>query len=294
MKVTSSKVVATTLVTGASAMPSNTKRQSVGCDSGVTLDPNQNPFESYTLYANNFYHSKIEAAIPDMSTSVAAKAEKVANVGSFLWAVILPHLLMVLTFSTAGLSDWDPLETTAAILDEQNLAKLDSMIQEAGDLSRAKKTEARMLFPTDIQEKILKMAFRHHADTLQEPFDFLEHWISIRPPEKGFAMHFFNFRKAAERARPTDLSCGNFCAAVTASMCSVIALDIYRSLEYIFGTVSDIYKGKILDSTHIDSPGGENSGTGTYQSQMEKGVSECFDPACHCEYIAPLYTPPYP
>lgn len=87
MKVTYSTLAAA-LAAGVAAAPN--KRQSMGCSSDVTLSPSSNPFRQRTLFANNFYRSEIEAALPQMSSSMAAKARKVADVGSFLWAYVAP------------------------------------------------------------------------------------------------------------------------------------------------------------------------------------------------------------
>lgn len=91
MKVTSATIAA--FATAAAAVPG--KRASIGCSSPVTLDPNSNPFQKYTLFANNFYKSEIEAAIPRMSSDLAAKARKVAQVGSFLWADSIANIARI-------------------------------------------------------------------------------------------------------------------------------------------------------------------------------------------------------
>ncbi|KAK3402024.1 exoglucanase 3 precursor [Sordaria brevicollis] len=57
-----------------------------GCSSAVTLDASTNVFKKYTLHANKFYRTEVEAAVQAISdSSLAAKAAKVADVGSFLW-----------------------------------------------------------------------------------------------------------------------------------------------------------------------------------------------------------------
>lgn len=57
-----------------------------GCASAVTLDASTNVWKKYTLHANKFYRAEVEAAVAAISdSSLAAKAAKVANVGSFLW-----------------------------------------------------------------------------------------------------------------------------------------------------------------------------------------------------------------
>jgi hypothetical protein len=70
------------LAAGVLAAPSvNNKRQSA-----VKLDAKTNIWKSYKLHANNFYRAEVEAAvkaIPD--SSLAVKAAKVADVGTFLW-----------------------------------------------------------------------------------------------------------------------------------------------------------------------------------------------------------------
>ncbi|GAB1316276.1 1,4-beta-D-glucan cellobiohydrolase cel6c [Madurella fahalii] len=61
-------------------------RQASGCASAVTLNAQTNVFKQYTLHANSFYRSEIEAAVQSMTDSaLAAQAAKVADVGSFLW-----------------------------------------------------------------------------------------------------------------------------------------------------------------------------------------------------------------
>lgn len=73
------------LATAAVAAP-NAKRQSAGgCESAVTLSGEENVFESYTLHANSFYRSEIEAAMADMDDDMAAKAAQVAEIGTFVW-----------------------------------------------------------------------------------------------------------------------------------------------------------------------------------------------------------------
>jgi len=61
------------------------KRQA-GCSSAVTLDASTNIWKKYNLHANSFYRAEVEAAVSQLSdSSLADKAAKVANVGSFLW-----------------------------------------------------------------------------------------------------------------------------------------------------------------------------------------------------------------
>lgn len=68
------------------APPSEPRQTTAGCDSAVTLDPSANAFKKYTLHANTFYRSEVEAAVKTMTDStLAAAAAKVADVGSFLW-----------------------------------------------------------------------------------------------------------------------------------------------------------------------------------------------------------------
>ncbi|KAL2115474.1 hypothetical protein VTJ04DRAFT_9729 [Mycothermus thermophilus] len=85
MKFSKSALLA--LATAASASP--TKRQSAApgaCPSPVRLDASTNVFRQYTLHANSFYRAEVEAAVRQISDpTLAAKAAKVADVGSFLW-----------------------------------------------------------------------------------------------------------------------------------------------------------------------------------------------------------------
>jgi len=56
------------------------------CSTAVRLDGSSNAFAKYTLHANSFYRAEVEAAVASMSdSSLAEKAKKVADVGSFLW-----------------------------------------------------------------------------------------------------------------------------------------------------------------------------------------------------------------
>ncbi|KAK0615046.1 1, 4-beta cellobiohydrolase [Bombardia bombarda] len=89
MKFSQSAVLA--FAASAAAAPSPTHQESpraaaAACSSAVTLDASTNVWKKYTLHANTFYRSEIEAALTSMSDdSLAAKAKKVADVGSFLW-----------------------------------------------------------------------------------------------------------------------------------------------------------------------------------------------------------------
>ena len=54
------------------------------CDSPVTLSGN--PFQSYTLHANDFYRAEVEAAAEAITDeALKAQALAVADVGSFRW-----------------------------------------------------------------------------------------------------------------------------------------------------------------------------------------------------------------
>ena len=73
------------LATSASAAPK--ARQAGGaCDAPVELDASTNVFQQYTLHANSFYRSEVEAAAEAITdASLKEQALKVADVGSFLW-----------------------------------------------------------------------------------------------------------------------------------------------------------------------------------------------------------------
>ena len=76
------------LATSASAAPkAKQARQSGGaCDAPVELDAGSNVFQEYTLHANSFYRSEVEAAAEAITdASLKESALKVADVGSFLW-----------------------------------------------------------------------------------------------------------------------------------------------------------------------------------------------------------------
>lgn len=88
------KISAATLVAfaaGAIGAPSSTiknmRRQSPGpCDAPVELDASTNVWTDYTLHANSFYRSEVEAAAANMSGEAAEAALRVADIGTFLWA----------------------------------------------------------------------------------------------------------------------------------------------------------------------------------------------------------------
>ncbi|KAI1846716.1 hypothetical protein JX266_007289 [Neoarthrinium moseri] len=71
----------------ATALPSSESSHAKrACSSAVSLDASTNVFKSYTLHPNSFYRAEVEAAAAQISDStLAAKAKKVADVGSFLW-----------------------------------------------------------------------------------------------------------------------------------------------------------------------------------------------------------------
>lgn len=89
MKVTTASVAA--LAAGAIAAPSNTTPRSASkaaaaCSSAVTLDASTNVFKKYKLHANTFYREEVKKAVEQMTdASLKSSAEKVADVGSFLW-----------------------------------------------------------------------------------------------------------------------------------------------------------------------------------------------------------------
>ncbi|EMD92578.1 glycoside hydrolase family 6 protein [Bipolaris maydis ATCC 48331] len=72
-------------ISGALAFPSPVeRRQSAVCSSPVTLSGN--PFANRTLAVNSFYASEVKAAVTKITdSSLAAKAAKVADIGSFFW-----------------------------------------------------------------------------------------------------------------------------------------------------------------------------------------------------------------
>ncbi|KAH7306003.1 glycoside hydrolase family 6 protein [Stachybotrys elegans] len=63
-----------------------------GCSSPVQLDAKTNVWTSYTLHPNSFYRAEVEAAAASMSSSDAAKALKVADIGTFLWADTIANI----------------------------------------------------------------------------------------------------------------------------------------------------------------------------------------------------------
>ncbi|ETS87644.1 hypothetical protein PFICI_01472 [Pestalotiopsis fici W106-1] len=73
------------LAAAATALPSQNGKRAA-CSSAVSLDASTNVWSSYTLHPNSFYRAEVEAAAANISNStLAAKALKVADVGSFLW-----------------------------------------------------------------------------------------------------------------------------------------------------------------------------------------------------------------
>lgn len=65
----------------------NMRRQSPGpCTAPVTLDASTNIWTDYTLHANSFYRSEVEAAAENMTGEAAQAALRVGDIGTFLWA----------------------------------------------------------------------------------------------------------------------------------------------------------------------------------------------------------------
>jgi cellulose 1,4-beta-cellobiosidase len=86
MKFTHTLAFAATALAAPSPSVGNEPRQAAaGCSSAVTLDAKTNVWKQYTLHANNFYRSEIEAAVQTMDASLAEKAKKVADIGTFVW-----------------------------------------------------------------------------------------------------------------------------------------------------------------------------------------------------------------
>jgi cellulose 1,4-beta-cellobiosidase len=88
MKFSQSAVLAfaATAIAAPSATTPQKPRQAAACASAVTLDASTNVWKKYTLHPNNFYRKEVEDAVAQMSdSSLAAKAKKLADVGSFLW-----------------------------------------------------------------------------------------------------------------------------------------------------------------------------------------------------------------
>ncbi|KAJ5683376.1 hypothetical protein N7462_006541 [Penicillium macrosclerotiorum] len=88
---TSTTTKATTLTTATStttkATTSTTTKSSTGTTTTAPATTNSgNPFSGYQLYANPYYSSEVfTSAIPSLTSSLAAKASKVAEVPSFVW-----------------------------------------------------------------------------------------------------------------------------------------------------------------------------------------------------------------
>ena len=91
MKISSATLIA--FAAGAIGAPSTVKPRQApgGCSSAVKLDAKTNVWTSYTLHPNAFYRSEVEAAAAQMSGADAEAALKVADVGTFLWAYVIPE-----------------------------------------------------------------------------------------------------------------------------------------------------------------------------------------------------------
>jgi len=77
---------ATAIAAPSPTTPQEPRAASSGCASAVTLDASTNVFKKYTLHPNSFYRAEVEAAAKAITdSSLAAKAAKVADVGTFLW-----------------------------------------------------------------------------------------------------------------------------------------------------------------------------------------------------------------
>lgn len=73
--------------TGSLAAPSPVLSKRAACASPVTLSGN--PFTDRKLYANKFYAEEVtKAAAAITDATLAAKAAKVAEIGTFIWAYV--------------------------------------------------------------------------------------------------------------------------------------------------------------------------------------------------------------
>ncbi|KAI6779484.1 Exoglucanase-like protein [Emericellopsis cladophorae] len=93
VRITSATLIA--FAAGAIGAPQGTvtPRQSPGgCECAVKLDASTNVFEKYTLHANSFYRSEVEAAAAQMSGEAAEAALRVADIGTFLWADTIANI----------------------------------------------------------------------------------------------------------------------------------------------------------------------------------------------------------
>lgn len=79
------------------ASQSNRRQAPGGCDAPVELDASTNVWTGYTLHANSFYRSEVEAAAAEMEGDAAEAALRVADIGTFLWACVFHN------FRTFGL-----------------------------------------------------------------------------------------------------------------------------------------------------------------------------------------------
>lgn len=81
-----STVAVAAFAAGATAAPKKVRQSSAACDAPVELDASTNVFQKYTLHANTFYRSEVQAAAEAMTdAALKEQALKVGEVGSFLW-----------------------------------------------------------------------------------------------------------------------------------------------------------------------------------------------------------------
>ncbi|KAH7010796.1 uncharacterized protein B0I36DRAFT_341025 [Microdochium trichocladiopsis] len=161
---------------------------------------------------------------------------------------------------------------------------LDSLIHEATIQARETKAEARCLLHSETQDKMFKMAFEHYKNNLEKPFDFLESLLAARPLDNTLSATLSALLRAAMiayRSTTAELSGFEFCSIITPTVCSIIALDSYRSSSRHPGTLRNIYKGSTLNFR----VGEGEEGAVTYQSQFAAAITEFLEKSCPCDFV---------
>ncbi|CAN8098220.1 unnamed protein product [Discula destructiva] len=89
MRLSTSTLAFASTALAASWIPTsgNEPRQAAaGCAAAVTLDATTNVFSKYNLHPNKYYRDEVNAAVANLSDkSLATAAQKIADVGTFLW-----------------------------------------------------------------------------------------------------------------------------------------------------------------------------------------------------------------
>ncbi|KAI1444874.1 hypothetical protein F5Y02DRAFT_147086 [Annulohypoxylon stygium] len=161
---------------------------------------------------------------------------------------------------------------------------LDSLIHEATTQARETKAQARCLLQSETQDKMFKMAFEHYKNNLEKPFDFLESLLAARPLDNTLSATLSALLRAAMiayRSTTNKLIASDFCSTVTPIICSIIALDSYRSNGRHPGTLRNIYTGSTLNFRI----GEKGDAAVTYQSQFGAAITDFLEKSCPCDFV---------